>query len=150
MILTIDFLTFSSNIRREPMYRLPQFLGNKVCWTVVFFLCASAVEAQWTIQQVPTRNILGDIYFADSSNGWAAGEDGIFHSSDGGANWELQIGTLSALLTGLSASECWAAGLRDTLLHTTDRGIHWLKQSTAMYLDLDSIQGTSKNHVVSC
>ena len=97
------------------------------------------IYAQWTIQQLPTTTQLRDVYFADTSNGWVVGIDGLFHTTDGGSSWYLQaIGV--GKISGLSASEFWAGGDRDTLLHTIDGGDHFNKLSIRQYVNLDSVR----------
>ncbi len=105
----------------------------------LIFLFFVTANAQWIVQQVPTTNRLYDVYFADSSEGWVTGYDGIFHSIDGGNSWERQCQMISVHITGLNKSELWATGNRDTLLHTTNGGIYWDKISITEFTDLDSI-----------
>jgi len=98
---------------------------KKVNILIFFLLYCFCTNAQWFVQQVPTTNVLIDIYFADSSQGWVTGRDGIFHTSDGGNTWGLQYQGITGALSGLNNSELWATSLRDTLLHTTNGGISW-------------------------
>lgn len=45
----------------------------------------------WQQSQVPTRQMLTGVYFADAELGWAVGHDGLILSSDdGGKNWRIQ------------------------------------------------------------
>jgi photosystem II stability/assembly factor-like uncharacterized protein len=108
---------------------------------VFFSICTNA---QWVVQQVPTTNILLDIYFADSSNGWVSGDDGIFHTSDGGYTWEQQYQEFVGTLSGLNKNEIWAEGNKDTLLHTTNGGVKWSKISLNSFLDLDSVKSLTE------
>jgi photosystem II stability/assembly factor-like uncharacterized protein len=106
-----------------------------------FFLLNVSIRAQWLVQQAPTTNRLYDVYFADSTEGWVTGYDGIFHSTDGGNSWERQHQMIAVHISGLNKSELWATGNRDTLLHTTNGGIYWDKISISEFTDLDSIAG---------
>lgn len=110
----------------------------KLLFTV--FLFSTYSSAQWVVQQVPTTDILIDIYFADSSHGWVtAGYDGIFYTSDGGYTWEQQYSSFAGNVSGLSETELWVGGKKDTLLHTTNSGINWEKLSLMAFTDLDSV-----------
>lgn len=82
-------------------------------------------QGQWTIHSLPTNSRYTGIYFADSSNGWISGDDGIFHTTNGGDDWILQRSGMSSNLAGINARECWATGIADTLLHTTNGGNEW-------------------------
>ncbi len=72
---------------------------------------------------------LRDVFFVDSSNGWAAGNGGILiHSTDGGANWSAQdsgqANTLySVCFSGIDSG--WAVGSSGTLVQTIDTGNSW-------------------------
>ena len=49
--------------------------------------------SNWNLQTAPTGSTgytLSDVDFTDSQNGWAIGPKYILHTSDGGANWEIQ------------------------------------------------------------
>ncbi len=78
------------------------------------------------------------VQFIDESEGWAVGDDGaIWHSIDGGANWERQkTGTRASLRSVffLTPYTGWAVGRVEgangggsvgVMLKTTDGGIQW-------------------------
>ncbi len=72
------------------------------------------------------------VCFVNEKEGWAAGARGaLFHSSDGGLNWEKQnVKTTVALL---SISFCnpqvgWVVGDDGIILHTVDGGKTWNEQ----------------------
>ncbi|MEH6565351.1 MAG: YCF48-related protein [Halopseudomonas sp.] len=45
----------------------------------------------WDQADVPVRQLLTAVYFADAKHGWAVGHDAvILHSSDGGETWQMQ------------------------------------------------------------
>jgi photosystem II stability/assembly factor-like uncharacterized protein len=102
---------------------------------LLFYICANA---QWVVQQVPTTRRLHDIYFADTSKGWVTGPDGIFHTTDGGNNWEVQYNNFAGALSGLSSTELWTTSMRDTLLHTTNGGVYWDIITINGFTDFDS------------
>ncbi len=93
------------------------------------------------------------IQFTDQSEGWAVGDDGvIWHSIDGGANWERQkTGTRASLRSVhfLNPYTGWAVGRSEiangggsvgVLLRTTDGGIHWDEVGTNAMPGLHSVQ----------
>ena len=77
------------------------------------------------------------VQFVDGSEGWAVGDDGvIWHSIDGGANWERQKSGTRASLRAVhfqSPYTGWAVGRLDqpgggsvgVMLKTTDGGLTW-------------------------
>jgi photosystem II stability/assembly factor-like uncharacterized protein len=109
----------------------------------LIFLFFTVANAQWVVQQVPTTNMLYDIYFADSSNGWITSDDGIFHTTDGGISWEIQYQGQAGYISGLSIDELWVTGHKDTLLHTIDEGVLWDKIPLNSFTDFDSTRGFS-------
>ena len=88
------------------------------------------------------NDMIGDatlraVQFADESEGWAVGDDGvILHSIDGGDTWERQVSGTRASLRAvkfLNPYTGWAVGRTDrpeggsagVILHTTDGGLKW-------------------------
>lgn len=77
------------------------------------------------------------VHFADPSEGWAVGDDGvIWHTIDGGANWERQKSGTRASLRSVhfqNPYSGWAVGRIDqagggsvgVMLRTTDGGLKW-------------------------
>ena len=114
---------------------------KKIILMLLFLLISFCTNAQWIVQQVPTTNALYDVYFADTSQGWVTGRDGIFHTADGGITWEIQHQGQAGHISGLSIEELWVTGRRDTLLHTTDKGAVWDKISLDSFTDFDSTRG---------
>jgi photosystem II stability/assembly factor-like uncharacterized protein len=78
------------------------------------------------------------IWFADTSNGWMLGFDGIRYTSDGGTTWTLQKSLASnevqstSRIVGTDKKHIWiATGL--TLYKTTDMGGTWIDQNPGDY-----------------
>lgn len=88
----------------------------------------------WTQQNVPARQMLISVDFADSKNGWAVGHDSIIlHTTDGGESWEIQnfdpeTGQPLYGVLALSATDAWAVGSFGKFLRTTDGGETWEQQ----------------------
>jgi len=79
---------------------------------------------------------INDMFFEDSLHGWAVGNDTsnsgmILESWDGGDNWNVQIGDLSAPLNALHFKDGfgWAVGDNGLVLRTED-GASWVDYNT--------------------
>ena len=83
---------------------------------------------------------LHDVCFVDATRGWAVGDRGtIWHTGDGGRNWQLQESGVACTLWSVSfldAATGWAAGgFSHPYLHTSsgvvlatrDGGRHWYR-----------------------
>jgi photosystem II stability/assembly factor-like uncharacterized protein/tetratricopeptide (TPR) repeat protein len=103
---------------------------------LVFVLLAATARATDTrpFEDAP----LHAIHFVDKQEGWAAGADGVvWHTIDGGRNWERQpTGTRAALrsICFLNPYTGWVVGREELpngggssglILATTDGGMHW-------------------------
>ncbi len=103
---------------------------------VALVVLASPVMAQ---PPVPFKDAgIHAVQFVDASEGWAVGDDGVvWHSFDGGKNWERQkTGTRAGLrgihfitpysgwVVGRVESAC-GGGSVGVMLHTSDGGINW-------------------------
>src|SRR5439155_9001130 len=77
------------------------------------------------------------VQFVDASEGWAAGDEGVvWHTIDGGRNWERQPTGVRASLRSVcfvNSYVGWVAGREElpgggsvgTLLYTDDGGLKW-------------------------
>lgn len=89
---------------------------------------ASNISAQtWTPQTPPSAHTLRAVHFIDGNEGWAAGYDGIIHTSDGGSAWTAQLSNSPYRLIAIrfvDASHGWAnAGLK--VFRTQNGGSSW-------------------------
>ncbi|AWM41419.1 Ycf48-like protein [Gemmata obscuriglobus] len=91
------------------------------------------------------------VQFVDASEGWACGDDGaVWHTVDGGKQWERQKTGTRASLRGLhfvNPYTGWAVGRVDTpsgsvgvLLKTTDGGLGWAEVGTNVMPGLNAIR----------
>ncbi len=71
--------------------------------------------------------------FINDQEGWAAGDHGmIYHTTDGGLNWERQKVKGEDSFFSISFADNksgWAVGNRGVIFHTSDGGKTWEKQS---------------------
>ena len=97
--------------------------------------------------------VIRDIQFIDAQSGWAVGENAaIWHTSDGGAKWQLQNVPIRCQLHAVSFIDTqtgWAAGgwtepytqlSRGTLLRTSDGGKNWTPWSKDPLPQIKNIQ----------
>jgi len=112
--------------------------------------CAMAFAAPMpAFDDAPLRAI----QFIDKNEGWSVGDDGvIWHSIDGGKNWERQkSGTRASLRSVHFATPYtgWVAGRVEkagdaasmgVLLHTTDGGITWAETATNLLPGLNIVR----------
>ncbi|MDL2199656.1 YCF48-related protein [Halopseudomonas aestusnigri] len=117
----------------------------------------------WTQANVPVRQLLTAVYFADDKNGWAVGHDSlILHTSDAGANWEMQyrdpeldqpIDPEGPSLLERPLMDVWfknantgfAIGAYGTFLRTDDGGKTWEDRS----YDIDNPDGFHYNAITA-
>ncbi len=92
----------------------------------------------WILLRRDTIYDFFDCHFINPLEGWVVGgndqtyEPCVFHTTDGGLNWERQ-----ELRGGFYLRAChfierkgWAVGMFGTILHTTDGGENWVVQRT--------------------
>jgi photosystem II stability/assembly factor-like uncharacterized protein/tetratricopeptide (TPR) repeat protein len=116
-----------------PPRRAPTLLSGLLLASV---LCASGVRAgePHTVEDAA----LHAVQFIDDNEGWAVGDEGaIWHSIDGGKNWELQRRGGQASLRSvyfINPYVGWVAGREETpggkgaagvVLYTQDGGVSW-------------------------
>jgi photosystem II stability/assembly factor-like uncharacterized protein len=104
----------------------------------LLFVSKSFSQAEWRKIDSPTDKLLRHVFFVDSITGWCAGKDGIiFHTADGGLNWEEQNSTVSTFIVALfflDENLGWALTVRDTqpfgttIIKTTNGGEQWLAE----------------------
>jgi photosystem II stability/assembly factor-like uncharacterized protein len=86
----------------------------------------------------------------DENNLWLAGNYGIiFHSSDGGKNWESQNSGIKTLLTDGTFTDSkngWIVGIDGVIIHTGDGGATWVKQNSGTAKHLMSIAFTDTDY----
>ena len=79
----------------------------------------------WSLQDSSMVGGLYDICFVDSSKGWAAGDDGILYTEDGGSSWSSQIsGVTFQSIYFVNENRGWAPSGRYCYL-TTNGGGTW-------------------------
>jgi photosystem II stability/assembly factor-like uncharacterized protein len=104
----------------------------------ILFVSKSFSQTEWRRIDSPTDKLLRHVFFVDSATGWCAGKDGIiFHTQDGGLNWEEQNSTVSTFVVALfflDENLGWALTVRDslpfgtTIIKTTNGGNEWIAE----------------------
>ncbi len=86
---------------------------------------------QVELQEFSLTPIFGDIIFAPNNplQGWFYFDGSIYHTSDGGENWEEQFSFITDRgvknFEAVNDSLVWAVGYSGLLLKTSDGGVHW-------------------------
>jgi photosystem II stability/assembly factor-like uncharacterized protein len=87
----------------------------------------------WEPVNYPDDIEIKSVFFVNENEGWAAGKGPggfIVHTTDGGENWEIQLGELNSTdkyfddLLFLDQKHGWAVQDKEKLVRTSD-GIHW-------------------------
>lgn len=87
----------------------------------------------WEPVNYPDDIEIKSVFFVNENEGWAAGKGPggfIMHTTDGGENWEIQLGELNSTdkyfndLLFLDQKHGWAVQDKEKLVRTSD-GIHW-------------------------
>jgi photosystem II stability/assembly factor-like uncharacterized protein len=95
---------------------------------------------------------LWDVYFLNSTRGWACGDNGlIYRTSDGGVNWSEPASGTKADLRRIRFTDNefgWAVGQEDEscFLTTTDGGMTWQSLNFAEQRCMSSIFFSSRSH----
>lgn len=112
----------------------------------LFLLTIFPALAQEKITR-PTANLHG-VSFLSPEEGWVVGQLGkIFHTTDGGKNWEEQLSRTNLLLTEVDfvdQSHGWAVGERGVILHSKDGGKTWETQQSGVSYPLFDVAFTDR------
>lgn len=121
---------------------------------------APAAEAQ--VPAAVADAAVRAVQFVDEAEGWAVGDDGvIWHSIDGGANWERQKTGSRASLRAvhfLTPYTGWAVGRLDApngvsagvMLKTADGGLTWEEVGLNVLPGLHAVKFTDDKHGFVC
>lgn len=119
--------------------------------------------ASWKQAKVPTQNMLTAVHFPTPQHGWAVGHEMvILHTSDGGANWEVQYADPlvwgkeldnQTILSGQPFLDVWfrseregfAVGAYGAFMYTQDGGATWENWAE----NIDNIDGWHLNAINS-
>ena len=105
----------------------------------------------WTFLDRGVNRAANWVTFADATNGFAVGQDGlILHTVNRGATWtEIQNGlTLDSFYGAemMGPNKLWVVGDLGVLLHTSNGGVNWVQQSTFTTNSLLSISFANENN----
>ncbi|MFB6258423.1 MAG: YCF48-related protein [Flavobacteriales bacterium] len=82
----------------------------------------------WDSTMIGSYPNLDDLYFIDSTEGWAVGYETVYHTTDGGTTWteETPDPTLHyRSVQFVTPSKGWILGRSGTIFRTTDGGNSW-------------------------
>ena len=101
--------------------------------SLIVLTTLNLLNAQWQVLNSPTQNRLWSVCFADTSNGWAVGNNGtIIHTTDAGTTWQFQSGGANNILYSvffIDSNNGWIVGENGIILHTSNAGVNWNNQS---------------------
>lgn len=87
--------------------------------------------------------------FTDKNNGWAIDNNSIWHTSDGGDNWNVQAELLPGSLKKikmLNNSVGWVCGLGGTIYKTINGGKEWIQINKSPLETLWGVDFTDENN----
>ncbi len=97
----------------------------------------------WTPGISGTSELLNDVCFVDSLEGWAVGNNGIvLVTHDGGINWTQQTSNTPENLNSVSFidhTDGWACGSSGAIINTVDGGDVWSLQTSGVASELRGI-----------
>jgi photosystem II stability/assembly factor-like uncharacterized protein len=104
----------------------------------------------WTLQMADTVLSMTGVYFSDELTGWAVGTSGIYHTTDGGAEWTLNYSSEPlSMVTFADAHHGWAAGSSQNLFYTTNGGDAWQSFTTGIFDGFADLQFTDTLHGIA-
>jgi photosystem II stability/assembly factor-like uncharacterized protein len=109
-----------------------KYFFNVFALTLVAFSISNAQN--WQQLTVPTNLNINDVYFYDEQRGWAAGDQGVLKTTDGGDNWTLY--PTNDDLNGIhfvDEMNGWVCGNDGFLLQTTDGGDSWMNRNSGAF-----------------
>src|SRR2546421_8800768 len=99
-------------------------MKRRFFWIAVFFLIATAVHAQW--QQMQVNHACHILDFASIGNNlYAAGDGGIFLSTNNGDSWKQVWSYSSVNCLAVSGSALFAGTTDRGMIETIDGGKSW-------------------------
>ncbi|TET79444.1 MAG: hypothetical protein E3J41_01925, partial [Candidatus Cloacimonadota bacterium] len=109
----------------------------------ILLLGVSFLYAEWVHV---TGGYLSNVHFV-GNDGWVTDNYGrIRHSSDGGANWEIQESGVTERLYGVyfvSSTTGWISGNDGIILYTDDGGATWTPQTSGTTNRIETLFFTS-------
>ncbi len=100
----------------------------------------------WQNQTSPSSTILGSVYFASPTQGWAVGSgtisSNVIATSNGGITWTGQTSPVTNQLYGvyfINTLQGWAVGASGTILNTINGGATWVKQTSPVLTQLTGV-----------
>ena len=110
----------------------------------------------WEFQQEDTGESFRDVFFLDENEGWVCGKNKVFHTIDGGNNWEIKnlpgqyLSTSSIFF--LNSELGWTSGSYDRLHRTVNGGEHWQLVYSGYYTEvtiIEDIEFYDENHGIA-
>jgi photosystem II stability/assembly factor-like uncharacterized protein len=94
--------------------------------TILFLQFTLIAQEGWFQQSSVATDYLTSIYFTDSMTGWTVGREGIFYTTDGGDNWNIQSTEWCYDVFFVNKDTGWVVGGPTGLMKTTNGGMDWI------------------------
>jgi photosystem II stability/assembly factor-like uncharacterized protein len=110
-------------------------------------LFAISGELYWETKQSGYNSVLRNIYFFNSSTGWAAGYNGLIKTIDNGETWTPKLEGYGLLdIFFLDNNTGWAAGLSGTIFKTTNGGDDWTRLDNDFNFHFEKVYFADENN----
>jgi photosystem II stability/assembly factor-like uncharacterized protein len=120
-----------------------RFVMKNIRFAFVLFLIFNFANGQSWKQINSPESKIQKICFKTSLEGWVTGTGfAIYHSTDGGNSWEVQVENISNQLTKIYFSDTlngWCVGEYGFILNTRNGGKTWEKKNTDINYYLSSV-----------
>ena len=113
---------------------------------ILFCSISGVVLSQWFELSSGTNEQINSVFFLDESLGWAAGNNILLKSSDGGDNWmQIQLSGNNNSVFFINDYIGWVCNSDGKILKTTDGGNNWVINYSLENLELTSISFLNEN-----
>jgi photosystem II stability/assembly factor-like uncharacterized protein len=101
----------------------------------------------WEKINIGEQYYLRGVQFVSETEGWAVGNNAIFHSSDGGKTWNIQatLDTEAISVHFSNQEKGWVVGFDGLILHTSDGGRTWIRQQSGTKMHFKSVWFINEN-----
>lgn len=126
-----------------------QIYGNEAGLGII--LKTTNAGQDWIVVKDDIRYSLNSVCFIDENTGWIVGNNGlIMQTFDAGLTWHEQSDVLESFMDNfrnidfVSPLTGWASGM-NVLIHTTDGGHNWYRQSIDTNLEITTHEFVTEN-----
>lgn len=109
-------------------------------------ICSSIAYSQWFELEAGTNEKLNSVFFIDENHGWAAGNNVMLRTTDGGDSWvqNLLMGTNNSVFFSNNYLG-WVCNSEGKIFKSTDGGSNWMLNHSETNIELTSISFVNEN-----